>query len=151
MVSKEKIKQIRIAQTVISTAINPDTGNNIFWSMRMSSFLPLNLPISFGLMVTPPTPFNTILWQWINQTYNAQCNYGNRNASSEYTVKTIWKSYVAACIASISVALFTRMLVSKWTRPMSGGLQVIFNAFTAYLATSTADFLNAFMMRVTEL
>ena len=151
IVPKEKVKLIRIAQTVISTAVNPDTGKNIFWSMRMSSFLPFNLPISFGLIITPPTPFNTILWQWINQTYNAQCNYGNRNASSEYTVKTVMRSYVAACVASISVALFTRMLVSGWTKSMTGGLLVIFNAFTAYLATSSAGFLNAFMMRVTEL
>ena len=62
IVPKEKVRLIRIAKTVISTAVNPDSGKNIFWSMRMSSFLPFNLPISFGLIITPPTPFNTILW-----------------------------------------------------------------------------------------
>ena len=150
-VPKDQVKLVRIAQTVISTAVNPDSGKNIFWSMRMSSFLPLNLPISFGLIITPPTPFNTVLWQWINQTYNAQCNYGNRNASSEYTAKTVFRSYMAACAASISVALLSRMFVSRWTRGMTGALLVIFNAITAYIATSSAGFLNAFMMRVTEL
>lgn len=145
------MKQIRIAKTVISTAVNPDTGKTIFWSMRMSSFLPFNLPIVFGLIITPPTPFNTILWQWINQTYNAQCNYGNRNASSLYTTKTVFRSYLAACVVSISVALLTRLIVSRWTRSITGSLLVIFNAFTAYLATSSAGFLNAFMMRITEL
>lgn len=80
--TKKDIKKLRVAETVISTALNPDTKNFIPWTARMSSFLPLNLPISFGLIITPPTPFNTILWQWINQSYNAQNNYGNRNASS---------------------------------------------------------------------
>ena len=61
------------------------------------------------------------------------------------------RSYVAACTASIGVALFTRAFVSRWTRTLAGGLLFVFNAFTAYAATSTAGFLNAFMMRVTEL
>jgi len=43
------------------------------------------MPIAFGMIITAPTPFNTVLWQWINQTYNAALNYGNRNASSNYT------------------------------------------------------------------
>ena len=62
MLTKDEIKQLRIAPSVISTAINPDTGDFIPWAARMSSFLPLNLPISFGLIITPPTPFNTVLW-----------------------------------------------------------------------------------------
>ena len=113
----------------------------------MSSFLPLNIPISFGLILTEPTPFNTILWQWINQTYNAQNNYGNRNASSEYSKRTVMKNYIFSCIASISVGLLTRKLVSGWTRSMTGGLLVVFNAITAYFATASAGFLNALMMR----
>lgn len=55
-----------------------------------------------------------------------------------------------ACASSISVALFTRYLVSRWTRSVGGGLLIVFNAITAYIATSTAGFLNAFMMRITE-
>ena len=149
---KVKIEELRLAQSVISTAVNPDSGKIIFWPMRMSSFLPLNIPINFGLIVSPPSPFNTIFWNWINQTYNAQCNYGNRNASSQYTVKTIIKSYVAACLVSISIALFSRQLVSKWTADMTvGGMLFIFNSVTSYLSCASAGFCNVLMMRYSEL
>ena len=83
--SADEIKELRTAETVVSTAIHPDTGKFISWPMRLSSFVPVNLPIAFGMIITAPTPFNTVFWQWVNQTYNALLNYGNRNASSNYT------------------------------------------------------------------
>lgn len=83
--SVEDIKSLRRAETVLRTAIHPDTGEFIPWPMRMSSFIPVNLPISYGMIIVAPTPFNTIFWQFLNQTYNAMINYGNRNASSTYT------------------------------------------------------------------
>lgn len=84
-VHKNDIKELRKSQCIVRTAIHPDTGEYIPWPMRVNSFLPLNMPIAFGFIVAAPTPFNTIFWQWINQTYNASLNYGNRNASSTYT------------------------------------------------------------------
>jgi len=66
LTSKKEIKKLRAAETVISTAIHPDTGKFIPWPMRMSSFIPLNMPILFGLIIAAPTLFNTIFWQWIN-------------------------------------------------------------------------------------
>lgn len=85
MTSVDDIKELRKAQTVIRTAVHPDTGEFIPWPMRMSSFIPVNLPISYGMIIVAPTPLNTIVWQFVNQTYNAMINYGNRNASSTYT------------------------------------------------------------------
>ena len=66
MLTKEEIKEIRTAQTVVSTSIHPDTGKFIPWVMRLSSFVPVNIPIAFGMVITAPTPFNTILFQWLN-------------------------------------------------------------------------------------
>ena len=66
MVTQKEVDELRRAQTVVSTAIHPDSGEFIPWPMRLSSFIPMNIPISFGMVVTAPTPFNTILWQWIN-------------------------------------------------------------------------------------
>ncbi len=63
---KQRVKYLRKAQTVVSTAIHPDTHEFIPWPMRCSSFVPMNIPISFGFIVAAPTPFNTILWQAIN-------------------------------------------------------------------------------------
>ena len=78
------------------------------------------MPIAFGMIITAPTPFNTILWQWVNQTYNACLNYGNRNASSNYTNLDIMKSYGAACLSSITVALAIRKALSGRTKNMKG-------------------------------
>ena len=119
--------------------------------MRLSSFVPINIPIAFGMVITAPTPFNTILWQWINQSYNAALNYGNRNASSNYTTKDILKSYTMACVASIGVALGVRKALSKYTKHMSGAKLTMMNSVSAFFACSTAGFLNAWLMRQTEL
>ncbi len=62
----EKIKQLRYAQTVVGSAVHPDTKQFIPRVMRVSSFLPCNIPIVFGFIMAAPTPFNTIFWQWIN-------------------------------------------------------------------------------------
>ena len=64
--TQEEIKKLREAETVVSTAIHPDTGEFIPWVCRLSSFLPCNVPIAFGFIIAKPTPFNTIFWQWIN-------------------------------------------------------------------------------------
>ena len=145
--TKEQIKEIRTAETVVSTAIHPDTGKFIPWVMRLSSFLPVNLPISFGMIITAPTPFNTIFWQWMNQTYNAALNYGNRNASSSYTTSDIMKSYSYACVASIGVALGIRKMLEKRTKGMTGATLIVFNSISTFFACSTAGFLNAYCMR----
>ena len=109
------------------------------------------MPISFGMIITAPTPFNTILWQWINQTYNALLNYGNRNASSAYTNEDISKSYCYACASSISVALGIRRVLQPQTRHMKGSKLIIFNTISSFFACSIAGFLNAYFMRKTEL
>lgn len=62
MLTKQQIYELRKAETVVSTAIHPDTGQFIPWVMRLSSFLPINVPIAFGMVMTAPTPFNTVLW-----------------------------------------------------------------------------------------
>ena len=111
--SPAEIAEIRHAQRVASVAIHPDTGEFIPWVMRLTSFIPVNIPISYGMIITAPTPFNTILWQFINQTYNAAMNYGNRNASSTYTKQDIAKSYSAACATSITVALGIRKILES--------------------------------------
>lgn len=119
--------------------------------MRLSSFLPCNLPIAFGMIITAPTPFNTVFWQWANQTYNAALNYGNRNASSLYTQQDILKSYGGACVASIGLALGIRMMLSSRTKGMKGAKLIVYNSISAFFACSTAGFVNAYLMRQTEL
>ena len=151
LMSEEEIKKLRIAQTVVSSAIHPDTGEFIPWVCRLSSFLPCNIPISFGFIIAAPTPFNTIFWQWINQTYNASMNYGNRNATSLYTTQDILQSYSVAVGSSIIVALGIRKMLSGYTKHARGAQLLVFNSISSFFACATAGYLNAYFMRRTEL
>lgn len=128
-------------------AIHPDTGEFIPWVCRISSFVPTNLPIIYGMLVTAPTPFNTILWQWVNQTYNASLNYGNRNASSTYTTEDIIKGYAAASSTSIVLALGIRKALEPYTRSMKGSKLIVANSISTFFACTTAGAVNAILMR----
>ena len=151
LLTKEEIKKLRTAETVVSTAIHPDTNKFIPWTVRCSSFVVMNLPIGFGFIVAAPTPFNTIFWQWVNQTYNAAFNYGNRNATSLYSTEDILKSYFAAVFSSIAVALSIRKALEGTTKGLKGPKLIFYNSISSFFACSTAGFLNAWLMRRTEL
>lgn len=111
----------------------------------------MNIPICFGFIIAAPTPFNTVFWQWVNQTYNAYLNYGNRNASSAYTNKDIAVSYFAACSSSIVIGLGIRKLLSKQSNAATGARLIMLNSISSFFACAAAGFLNAWFMRQTEM
>jgi len=113
--------------------------------------MPINIPICFGFIIAAPTPFNTIFWQWINQTYNAFLNYGNRNASSVYTTQDIFKSYSIACASSITVGLAIRKLLAKRSAAATGASLIVLNSVGSFFACASAGFMNAWFMRQTEM
>ena len=51
---------------LLEVSVHPDTGKVIFWPFRMSSFYFMAMPIGYGLILSPPTFFNTVLWQTVN-------------------------------------------------------------------------------------
>jgi len=111
----------------------------------------MNIPICFGFIIAAPTPFNTVFWQWINQTYNAWLNYGNRNASSTYTTKDISMSYFAACSSSIILGLGIRKLLKKRSNSATGAKLILLNSISSFFACASAGFINAWCMRQTEM
>lgn len=146
-----EIRRIQRAQEAVNLAVHPDTGELIPWAMRLPSYIILNIPISFGMIVAAPTPFNTVLWQWINQSLNAACNYGNRNASSSYSVDDLIQSYSIAVTSSIGIALFLRKAASRWTRNMRGANLFAANSVSSVAAGAAAGYLNAYVMRQSEM
>lgn len=151
LLSDAEIAKLRKMQTIVNASIHPDTNKPVPWVMRMCAFVPTNLPIIFGMLMTPPTPANTIFWQWINQTYNAGMNYGNRNASSQQTTGDILFGYSAAVVSSISISLGLRKLSAGITRSMQGGTMVLANSIINYIAVASAGFLNSYCMRMGEM
>lgn len=60
--TSQQLRLVKRAQIVTGAAIHPDTGELIPWPQRLSSFLFMQLPLSAGLTLAPPTTFNTLIW-----------------------------------------------------------------------------------------
>ena len=107
MTTVEKDK-LCLAADIVGSAVHPDTNEALPWLMRISSFMPMNIPLNIGFILMPPTVINTVGVHIANQSYNAIMNYGNANASSPYTKEDIGRSYAAAVAASVGIAMFIR-------------------------------------------
>ncbi|KAL4478069.1 hypothetical protein ABPG72_013508 [Tetrahymena utriculariae] len=104
----------RIKYVVLSN-VHPQTEKAIPYPFRTSAFVLSNTPISFGLAVLPPTPFNQIMSQSINQTFNFCFNYFNRNVSNVYNYSELAMSFSGAVAASIAGSLGTAAFSKKLT------------------------------------
>lgn len=79
----EEIEQVKRADKITGGAVHPDTQELIPIYMRLSGFVVFNTPlVLITLFTRNQTPIFNASMQWINQTYNAAMNYGNRNVSS---------------------------------------------------------------------
>jgi len=151
MYSDKEITDLRKAHQIYNSVFHPDTKEKVPVYFRMSTFVPVNLPIIFGMMCVPQTLFNVIFFQWINQTYNACWNYSNRNATCSFTNKELAMSYGAAVTSSIGVALIGRQLTKKFgSSAGSISRQRFINGAVAVCALSCAGFLNLYLIRINE-
>lgn len=146
-----KIDQIRIAQNLLSSAIHPDTKEYIPRPMRICSYASISIPVLFGMILSKPTTFNIVFWQWINQTYSAGINYANRNASSSLDTKGLLTAYAAAVSASIGIGLGMRKALSPFSRNLTGPSQLFVNFLISLTAVGSAGFLNLLIMRSEEI
>ena len=62
MLTEAEIKILRKQKRICDASIHPDTGLPVPWVMRMSAFVPTNVPIIFGMLISAPTPMNTAMW-----------------------------------------------------------------------------------------
>ena len=85
--------------------------------------------------------------QWVNQTYNAGMNYGNRNASSVYTTSDLMRGYAGAVVTSMGIAMVSRTMLAGTLRSLKGGKLILANATLNYFAAALAGAANVGMMR----
>ena len=148
----EGFKELMKADKIYKAIYHPDTKEKVPFTFRMCAFVPVNIPIVFGLVCTQPTLFNVIFWQWINQTYNACWNYSNRNATSTFTNKELAIAYTGAVSSSISIALVGRWMSKKFgSSTGSISKQRFVNGLVSLFALSTAGFLNLYLIRYNEM
>ena len=151
MLPANEIKEIRKAQAVVQSAVHPDTGETIPRMMRLCGYAPVSIPTLFGFLLSKPTTFNIIFWQWANQTYSAGVNYANRNASSSLSNSGLAFVYLAAVTSSIGVGLGMKRILSPFEKKFSGPRRLFLNFLISYLAVGTAGCLNLMMMRSKEM
>jgi hypothetical protein len=66
LLSKTDYDKLCRSINIVNSAVSRDTGDHIPKMMRMCAFVPVNIPILFGMLISPPTTFNTVFWQWFN-------------------------------------------------------------------------------------
>lgn len=77
---------------------------------RMSGFLAMNVPIICAMILTKPTMINTVMAQWLNQSYMAGLNYCNKNPQSSFSNEDLLRGYSGAVAASLIVAISLRKM-----------------------------------------
>jgi tricarboxylate carrier len=98
------------AKRIVNAVVHPVTEDVMFWGGRMSSFVPLNIPIMGGMITMSHTPALSCFWQIVNQSYNVVNNYVNRS-SAEVDWGPLMQSYGLAVSISAGIALgFAKMM-----------------------------------------
>jgi len=78
-------------------------------------------------------------------------NYGNRNASSQYTTKDLMVGYSAAVASSVGMGVGLKKLCMGYTKNLKGGSAILAGSLISYVAVATAGFLNSLCMRMGEM
>ena len=66
MMSQDEYQKYRSIKMLMASSEHQDLKEIIPWHMRSSAFIPTNLPIFVGMVLSPPTMAQTFFWQWIN-------------------------------------------------------------------------------------
>lgn len=151
MMKPEDIKVLTAADRVVSGSVHPDTNEPIPFPMRMTANVWFNGPTLMIMLFTRnQSPAFNAFMQWVNQTYNAGVNYGNRSASSPYTSADFGKGYLGAVGASIGIALASRKFFAPRIAAMTGTTAIFASAGLNYIATGSAGGINCALMRSKE-
>lgn len=134
-------KKLWDAHYAIKSSTNSETGKILPKVLRMCAFLPVNVPILFGMVCLPANRFNIALFNFTNQSYNAGMNYSNGSGTDDST-KFLLMSYTLAVVSSIGTGILMKRLFSS-----KKNLSVLGEGMIRILPSSIAGFLNAFFMR----
>ena len=78
-------------------------------------------------------------------------NFGNRNASSAFSLKDLGIGYCGAVTVSVGIAMWSRVLFAPLLTTLSGSKLVLINAFIGWIAGAMAGACNLTLMRWKEM
>ena len=126
----------------VGAVIHGPTGETMPLIGRMSMFVPVNVPIAAGLIMSQSVA--AVFWQWLNQTYNVVNNYVNR-AGPTVEMGPLVQSYVLAVGSACGIAIGAKSLLKAVPALQAFGL------FVPYLAVITAGTCNVGFTRMDEI
>lgn len=132
------------AQRKVNAVIHGPTGEKMNIFGRMSMFVPANVPIAAGLLMSKSTAA-TLFWQWFNQTYNVFNNYVNR-AGPTVEMGPLLQSYALAVTSACGIGAF---VLPKLLQTFPALL--VLGPAVPYLAVITAGSCNVGFTRMDEI
>lgn len=131
---------------LVDCAVHPSLGTIIPAPVRLSAFAPVFIPLTWAMLAIPPT--NTMLTlstHFLNQSYNAACNYFHRSGA-DMTTADIAKAYSLAVGSACSFAFGLGKLF-KYAPPSMRALTPVI----PFLATAAANISNIGLTRSSEI
>lgn len=135
--------QLWKAKQLYDSAFHCQTGEKLIVPGRMAFQMPGNMLIGGMMMTFYKTAPAVILWQTVNQGYNAIVNYSNRNASASVTTEQLAGASVAATAAGVLTALGFNKVIQSSPALSSG----IVGRFVPLFAVAAANCVNIPLMR----
>ena len=150
MITSTEREEILHSIALANSSAN-DKDQIISRPFRMCAIIPVTFPICVYLVCGKPTFGATIAVHWINQSWNAGFNYGNKNSSSTFTNEDLAVGYAAAVTSSISVALLLGKLAAlSGGKNVTGRKLLAMNLAVNGTANAIANFCNSYFMRKAE-
>jgi len=137
-------EQIWYAKKLYASAFHPDTGDLQNVIGRMSFQVPGGMILTAGMLQFYKTNFSVVLWQWMNQSFNALVNYTNRNAATSMSTQQMGIAYGSATSAALVMALGLKAFLSTRAPPLV-------QRFVPYAAVVAANLINIPLTRQREL
>jgi len=142
-VSDEKLWK---ARWLVESTYHPDTQQPINKLFRFSCFIPVNIPIMIGMLLSPKNAFSIPFWQAVNQTYNVGFNYSNRNINNPFTNTQLAVSYLIATSSSVVLAMGLDKVITKYA-----GNSLFLRTLGPATAVAIAGCANLLVVRYREL
>ncbi|XP_030383439.1 sideroflexin-2 isoform X2 [Scaptodrosophila lebanonensis] len=137
-------KEVQYNMKLYSSAFHPDSGELQNFCGRMSFQVPGGMLITGGMLAFYRTVPAVMLWQFLNQSFNAIVNYTNRNANSPTSVTQLGFAYVSATTSALVAGIG---LKNYWSRKASP----LFQRFVPFAAVAAANCVNIPLMRQNEI